>query len=125
MGSQGWGPMEPRVGPHGAQGGAPWSPGWDQGPGPLGTHGPQGTHGPLGTHGPQGTRGPRGPRAPGYLFIFFYVFFYLFSCIVMHFFIKNPIINIKKMSKNIPDIKKTFSKHFLNTLCHQKWAGGF
>ena len=29
--------------------------------------------------------------------------------------IKNPIINIKKMSKNIPDIKKTFLKHFLNT----------
>ena len=33
----------------------------------------------------------------------------------IYFFIKNLIINIKKMSKNIPDIKKTFLKHLLNT----------
>ena len=29
--------------------------------------------------------------------------------------IQNQIINVKKMSKNIPDIKKTFVKHLLNT----------
>ena len=33
----------------------------------------------------------------------------------INFLIKNPIINIKKMSKKFPDIKKTFLKHFLNT----------
>ena len=66
MGSHG----VPGLGPHGAQGGAPWSPGW----GPMEPRA-QGLLGPMGLRGPMGLLGPGAPGVPAIFPDFFNNFF--------------------------------------------------
>ena len=72
---------------------------------------------------------PWRPKADPYFWCIFYVFLMYLLYIFMYFIcilIKNPIKHINKNVKKYPlGLNKTFLKHFLNTLCHQKWSGGF